>query len=68
MKETIYPYKRMPTELNEMWQEVFGHTFQECFQLAQLPDEIGKLHQNHIKYILNRSLEQKPLVTFGEDG
>lgn len=67
MKEA-YPYKQMPTELNGMWYEVFGHTFSECFELAKLPNEIGKLHQGHIRYILNRSIEEKPLVSRGEDG
>ena len=62
-----YPYKEMPIELDIMWQEVFGHTFNECFNLTKIPGEIGKLHQSHIRYILNTTAEQHPRITEGED-
>ena len=67
MKEK-YPYKEMPVELDKMWQEVFGHTFNECFNLAKISGEIGKLHQGHIRYILNTTIEKHSPITRGEDG
>lgn len=62
MKEK-YPYKEMPVELNEMWFDLFGHTFTECFELAKVSGELGKLHQGHIRYILNTAAEQHPRIT-----
>ena len=35
MKEK-YPYKEMPVGLDEMWFDLFGHTFTECFDLSFL--------------------------------
>lgn len=55
-----YPFKNMPVELNEVWSEIYGHTFKQCLQLASLPDkEISQVHKGHLRYILNTLLQEK---------
>ena len=65
-KPKDYPYAQMPAELNSVWNEMFGHSLASCFELSKLPNEIGKLHKDHIRYVLNK-LTDKHVFTPDED-
>ena len=47
-------------ELEQLWYEVFGHFYSNCVQLAQLPGEVGRIHQEHINYVKNYKKETGP--------
>ena len=42
-------------ELNTEWMRVFGHTYNECYQLSLLGGQIGAVHEGHINFVLNRA-------------
>ena len=42
---------RFDSELDEVWYDLFGHSYSHCVQLSQIPGEIGQVHQEHIKYM-----------------
>ncbi len=41
-------------ELNTEWLRVFGHTYNECYQMSLLGGEIGAVHEGHINFVSNR--------------
>lgn len=51
----------LEAEINRIWEEIFGHTYTECRQLAMMVGPIGNEHLAHInsvsKYI---SKDQQP--------
>lgn len=37
--------------IDDVWYEIFGHSYGHCVQLAALENEIGEIHRKHLDYI-----------------
>ena len=37
--------------IDEVWYAHFGHGYNHCVQLSQIPGEIGQIHLEHLNYI-----------------
>ena len=43
--------------LNEVWYEVFGHTYEQCLALSEIEGPVGEPHRAHIEFITKQHEE-----------
>lgn len=55
MKEAKGPSEVM---LNALWYETFGHTYQACKILADVPGEVGEPHRGHMRVVMGKAADQ----------
>ena len=65
MKEGDESIKGFMIELNRQWEEVFGHSYTQCYQLSLFDGEIGELHRKHLEFA---SRNGKNGEVVGKDG
>lgn len=43
--------KESEPTIDDVWYEIFGHSYGHCVQLAALDGEIGEIHRHHLEYM-----------------